>query len=239
MCQKRHAKIKSDRKKGPAVKLANSTTRVSFLLNQFLSFFLSFCLAQGFKLGVFLMCILWQRVCGDAPRTHTLIVHHVLGRGRELGIAFDDLVDGLEHVLFCDLLAARANGVHSCLRAHRAQIRSCAIRAQTRQKLKANVAIAVHVPRVNFEDLSTALQIWHAKLYAPVHAARAQQRRVKSVWPVGGHEHLNVTPRIETIQLVDNLKHSALHLVVTTLPIIVARSTNGIDLVEEDNARLL
>ena len=87
MCQKRHAKIKSDRKKGPAVKLANSTTRVSFLLNQFLSFFLSFCLAQGFKLGVFLMCILWQRVCGDAPRTHTLIVHHVLLNANQIHVS--------------------------------------------------------------------------------------------------------------------------------------------------------
>jgi len=53
MCQKRHAKKKIDRKKGPAVKPSNSTRRVGFLLNQFLFYFSFYLSCPGFKAWCF------------------------------------------------------------------------------------------------------------------------------------------------------------------------------------------
>jgi len=67
----------------------------------------------------------------DAARR--LVVHHVLGCGRELGVSLDHLVDRLEHVFLCDLLAARTDRIHPCLSAHRAEIGTSAIGAQPRK----------------------------------------------------------------------------------------------------------
>ena len=74
--------------------------------------------------------------------------------------------------------------------------------------------------------------------------------------PVGGHEHFDVAARVETVELGHDLEHRALHLVVTTGAIIEASAccsveaesharlgiggtSNGVDFVKEDDARLL
>ena len=57
--------------------------------------------------------------------------------------------------------------------------------------------------------------------------------------PVCGHQHFNVSSRIETIQLVDELQHCSLHLVVATGTIVKPSTTDSVDFVEENDARLL
>ncbi|MCH1922742.1 hypothetical protein L9G15_25345, partial [Shewanella sp. A3A] len=59
------------------------------------------------------------------------------------------------------------------------------------------------------------------------------------IGPVGGHEDLDVSPGIKSIKLINNLKHSALDLIVTTNTIVKASTTDGIDFIKEDNASLL
>jgi len=57
--------------------------------------------------------------------------------------------------------------------------------------------------------------------------------------PVGCHEHFDVSTRVESIELSNDLKHGALDLVVTTGTIVKSRTANGVDLVEKDYASLL
>lgn len=57
--------------------------------------------------------------------------------------------------------------------------------------------------------------------------------------PVGGHEDLDVAPRVEAVQLVDDLEHRALHLVVAAGAVVEARAPDRVHLVEEYDARLL
>mmetsp|Transcript_60436 Transcript_60436/g.143179 ORF Transcript_60436/g.143179 Transcript_60436/m.143179 type:complete len:477 (-) Transcript_60436:8-1438(-) len=168
-----------------------------------------------------------------------LVVDHVLGGGGELGVALDDLVDRFEHVLLGDGLAARADRVHARLRADGAQVGAGAVGAQPRQQLEPDVAVAVDVARVDLEDLGAPLQIRHAKLHTPVHAARAKQRRVEGIRPVGRHQHLDVAAGVEAVELVHDLEHRALHLVVPPLPVVVPRPADSVNLVEEDDAGLL
>mmetsp|Transcript_71849 Transcript_71849/g.150117 ORF Transcript_71849/g.150117 Transcript_71849/m.150117 type:complete len:311 (-) Transcript_71849:782-1714(-) len=166
------------------------------------------------------------------------VVHHILGGGGELCIPLDDLVDSIEHVLLRNLLPACADRVHPRLSTHRAKVGTRAVRAQPREQLEADVAVAVHVRRVDLEDLRPPLEVRNAKLDAAVHAARTQQRGVQSVRTVGCHQHFDVTARVEAVKLVHNLKHRALYLVVTTRPIVEPRTTDGVNLVEEDDASL-
>lgn len=57
--------------------------------------------------------------------------------------------------------------------------------------------------------------------------------------PVSGHDDLDVTSRIETIQLVNQLQHGSLHLIISTSAIIKSRTTNCVDFIKEDDTRLL
>ena len=61
----------------------------------------------------------WTCDCLSACR---LVVDHVLGRGGELLVPLDDLVDGVNHVFLRDGFAARANRVHAGLGADGPQL---------------------------------------------------------------------------------------------------------------------
>merc|ERR1719384_2401804 len=64
-------------------------------------------------------------------------------------------------------------------------------------------------------------------------------RAVQSVRSVGGHQHLDVAPGVETIQLVDQLQHCSLDFIVTTGSVIKSGSTHCVNFIKEDKASLL
>lgn len=51
-----------------------------------------------------------------------LVVGHVAGGGAEFGVGFDDFVHGLQEILLGGDFPARADGEHSSLRAHTADL---------------------------------------------------------------------------------------------------------------------
>lgn len=54
------------------------------------------------------------------------VVGHVTRSGAEFGVGFNDLVDGVEEVLFCGHLAARANSKHARLGTYAPDFSACA-----------------------------------------------------------------------------------------------------------------
>lgn len=77
------------------------------------------------------------------------------------------------------------------------------------------------------EIKSSHLKIRQAELYLPVQPARPHQCWVQSVRSVCGHQHFDVAPGVKPIQLVDELQHGALHLIVTSSPIIKTSTWRG------------
>merc|ERR1719445_344637 len=65
------------------------------------------------------------------------------------------------------------------------------------------------------------------------------QRAGSRVGPVGGHEHLDIAPRVEAIQLIDELQHGPLHLIVPTSPVIKPCTAHGVNLIEENETGFL
>ena len=89
---------------------------------------------------------------------------HVLGRGAELPLRLDDLVDGLQEVLLADALAPGADGKHARFRAHRPQLRTSGAGAQARQQLIADVLVDGHGLGVDLQDLNAPGKVGQAKL---------------------------------------------------------------------------
>ena len=130
----------------------------------------------------------YSKILADALR---LVVNHVLRSCGELGEPLDNLIDGLDEVLLRNGLAARTNGKHASFGAHGADLGTSRVGAQACKQLKTDVFFAIDGTRVDFEYLSPAFQVGQPEFHFAVHAARAQQGRIKSVGAVGSHQHLN------------------------------------------------
>ena len=71
---------------------------------------------------------------------------------------------------------------------------------------------------------------------AAVEAARAQERRVEHVGAVGGGDDDDAVVRLEAVHLDEELVQRLLALVVTAAEAGAAVATDGVDLVDEDDA---
>jgi hypothetical protein len=164
------------------------------------------------------------------------IVDHILLRGTELCVAFDDLVDSIEQILLRDGLSAPSDGEHASLGADRADISAGGVGAEAGDKFVADVLVEGHSLGVDLEDLHAAFKVRQAKLNLPIETAGTCECRVEGVRSVGRHEDLDVSTGVETIKLVDNFEHGSLHLGIA---VAETSTTNRIDLIEENDAGFL
>ena len=90
--------------------------------------------------------------------------------------------------------------------------------------------------RVDLEDLGAALAVGAVDHDLAVEAARAQQRRVEDVGPVGGRDEDDVVRHREAVHLDEQLVERLLALVVAAAEAGAAVAPDGVDLVHEDDA---
>ena len=90
--------------------------------------------------------------------------------------------------------------------------------------------------RVHLEDPDAALAVGAVHDDLPVEAARAEQRRVEDVGPVGGRDQDDVVLHLEAVHLDEQLVQRLLALVVAAAQAGAAVAADGVDLVHEDDA---
>lgn len=89
------------------------------------------------------------------------------------------------------------------------------------------------------QDMSPALVVRQRKFYTAVQSSGSEEGGIEGVGPIGGHEHLDISTRIKAVELIDKLQHRPLDLIIAPGPIVKACASDGIDLVKEDDTRLL
>ncbi len=94
------------------------------------------------------------------------------------------------------------------------------------------LALGVHV-----EDRLAALEVGAVDDDLAVEAARAQQRRVEDVGPVGRGDQDDAALDVEAVHLDEQLVEGLLALVVTAAEAGAAVAADGVDLVDEDDRR--
>jgi hypothetical protein len=96
-----------------------------------------------------------------------------------------------------------------------------------------------HLAHVHLENLLAAADIRQPDHHLAVETARAQQRRVEHIGPVGGGDHDHAVVDLEAVHLDQQLVEGLLALVVTAAEAGATMATDGVDLVDEDDARRL
>ncbi len=92
------------------------------------------------------------------------------------------------------------------------------------------------VARVHLQDGLAPADIRVADHHLPVEAARAHQRGVEDVRPVGGRNHDDALVRAEAVHLHQQLVQGLLALVVPAAQAGAALAADGVDFVDEDDA---
>ena len=100
-----------------------------------------------------------------------------------------------------------------------------------------DVAVDRHLAHVDLEDLLAAAHVGQRHHDLAVEAARPQQRGVEHVRPVGGRDDDHALVALEAVHLDEQLVQRLLALVVTAAQAGAAMAADGVDLVDEDDAR--
>mmetsp|Transcript_3643 Transcript_3643/g.8113 ORF Transcript_3643/g.8113 Transcript_3643/m.8113 type:complete len:332 (+) Transcript_3643:111-1106(+) len=167
----------------------------------------------------------------------SLVVDHVFGRRGKLLVSLDNLVDGIQKILFRDALSPGPDAEHARFGADASEFGTRRVGTETGHQFESNVPIAIHAFGMNLEDVATSLQIGQAEFDLAVQSTGSQEGRIQRVWTIGGHENLDIASSVKTIQFGNNLQHGSLDFIVGSIFIGWSTSTaNGIDFIKKDNA---
>src|SRR5579863_2014985 len=90
---------------------------------------------------------------------------------------------------------------------------------------------------MHIEDSETTTNVGFIEHYLAVKASGTQERGVEYVWAVGGSDDDDVGIFVEAIHFDEQLVEGLLAFVVTASAGAIALATNGVDFVDEHDAR--
>ncbi len=105
------------------------------------------------------------------------------------------------------------------------------------QRLQAYLLVDRLALGVDFQDGSAPFDVRTVEYHLPVETAGSQQGRVENVRAVRGRDDDDVGVGVEAVHLDQDLVERLLALVVAATETGAALASNGIDFVDEDDAR--
>mmetsp|Transcript_148811 Transcript_148811/g.414611 ORF Transcript_148811/g.414611 Transcript_148811/m.414611 type:complete len:336 (-) Transcript_148811:8-1015(-) len=154
-------------------------------------------------------------------------------------LAFANLPGGFDEVLLQNEVPLLADCEHPGLRADVPHIRAVEAVSELYDGIPVDVAVLGNGCRVDLQDVDACLLVRQGDLDLPVQAARPQEGRVQHVRPVGRHDDLHFAEGLEAVDLVQELHERALDLAVGGRALGEAPAADGVDLIHEDDARLV
>mmetsp|Transcript_23005 Transcript_23005/g.47774 ORF Transcript_23005/g.47774 Transcript_23005/m.47774 type:complete len:345 (+) Transcript_23005:164-1198(+) len=166
------------------------------------------------------------------PLPETSQVHAV---GDVALLLVECLLFGLPHVRMGNLHASLAQGQHARLCADRLDVGATEVILGDDKLLEVDIVSQRHSRGVDLEDAALCLLIWQRELDLTIDTPRTNHGRVKGVDAICGHDDLDFATVIETIQLIEQLQHGPLDLLLTAAGGVITLCGNGINLVNEDD----
>ncbi len=160
-----------------------------------------------------------------------------LGHDHALALgAHEDLVLGLLEVLHLDHARVAAGGHQGGLVAQVGEVGAGHAGRAARDDAGVDVLADRDLAHVHVQDLLAAADVGQLDIDLAVEAARAQQRRVQDVGPVGGRHHDHAQVGLEAVHLDQHLVQGLLALVVAAAQAGAALAADGVDFIDEDDA---
>ena len=175
-----------------------------------------------------------QRVSGLVPGRQTALLF--VDQRRALD-AQHDAIEGLVKVAHADELARGARGVQRSFIGQVGQVRAGEADGAARHLHDADVFRERFAAGVNLQDRFASLAVRPAHHDLAVEAARPQEGGVEHVGAVGGGHDDDAFVLVETVHFGQHLVERLFALVVAAAEARAAAPPDGVDLVDEDDAR--
>ncbi|GIX62960.1 uncharacterized protein BcabD6B2_23950 [Babesia caballi] len=147
------------------------------------------------------------------------------------------LLASLAQVSLGDLHPALAQRQEPGLGADGLDVRAAQVVLGVDELLQVDVLRHGHLGGVDLEDFPLGLGVRVGQLDLAIDAPRTDQRGVERLDAVRRHDHLDVRLGVEPVQLVQQLQHGALDLLLSAARRVVPLRANGVDFVDEDDGR--
>ena len=156
---------------------------------------------------------------------------------RAAGSTHDDLVLGLLEILHVHDALVLARGEQRRLIDQVGQIGAGEAGRAAGDDVGLDVGRDRHLAHMHQEDLLAAADVGQGHHHLAVEAAGAEQRRIEHVGAVGGGDDDNAGRALEAVHLDQELVQGLLAFVVAAAQACAALAPDGVDLVDEDDAR--
>ena len=166
--------------------------------------------------------------------------HPLLVLGHDHGLALGahhHLVLGLLELLHRDQALAAAGGEQGGFVDEVGEVGAGEARRAARDDARVDVGRQRHLLHVHGEDLLAAVDVGARHDDLAVEAAGAQQRRIEHVGTVGRGDDDDAFIGLEAVHLDQQLVEGLLALVIAVAEAGAAMAADGVDLVDEDDAR--
>ena len=173
--------------------------------------------------------------------TDLVVRNNLLLLGAEHGVlALRTGNDGLYALIqigLNDAVASKTNGTQSRLVDDVGEVSTGRTRSCTGNRDKVDIAGHVNVLSVHLQNCDTTLQIGQLHWNAAIKTARTQQSRVKRLRTVGRRQNNDALGAVKAVHLGQQLVERLLALVVAAHARAVALFADGVDLIDEHDAR--
>src|SRR5439155_240771 len=134
-------------------------------------------------------------------------------------------------------LAVLPDREHARLRADRVDVGARGPVAAGRQHAVVDLAGDVHLSRMNLEDRHTGFGTRHRDLDDAVEPSRPQKRFIEDVWTIRRPDDLDLSQRVEAVELREELHQGPLDLPISRRRDLEALGADRIEFVDEDDGR--
>ncbi|GMS79169.1 hypothetical protein PENTCL1PPCAC_1344, partial [Pristionchus entomophagus] len=155
--------------------------------------------------------------------------------GGALLLAVQHVLLRLLKVRHRDAHATLAEGEQTRLGAHRLDICSAQVILGGDELVECHVVAQLHSRCVDPEDSPLRLLVGQGELDLAIDATGTDQGGVQRLDPIRRHQHLDVSSRIESVQLVQQLEHRTLDLALSARVRVVSVGSYSVNLVDEDD----
>ena len=162
-----------------------------------------------------------------------LLGNHLGGTARTA----DNSVDCLFQRIRSNDIAVDASGQQRSFIQHVLQISTAHTGGALGQRRQIRIRPQRLVPGVDLQNCLAALQVWCTHRNLSVKTARAQQRRVENIRTVGRSHDDHTLTITKTIHFHQQLVQGLLTLIMAAAHTGTTLATDGVNLVDEDNAR--
>ncbi|GMT09450.1 hypothetical protein PFISCL1PPCAC_747, partial [Pristionchus fissidentatus] len=175
------------------------------------------------------------------------LVHQAISPFSEIEFLRCSLLLTIENILLCLLEishrhshATLTKSKQTRLSAHCLDIGSTQIVLGSDEVIESNVVSHSHSRGVDLKDSSLGLLIGEGEFDLSVDTTRSDQGGVERFDAVSRHQDLDVSSRVESVELIEKLQHSTLNLAFSSRVRIVSLGSYGVNLIDEhDGGRML